>query len=68
MAMKEILEKLNLGTLIEKFEEQCMNPAAVMSSSDRKLARLGVATIGDRIHLRELCKEGESDGQQSGVT
>ena len=59
MAMKQILEKLNLGTLIEKFEEQRMDPTAVtaMSSSDGELSRLGVTTIADRIRLAEVKKE-----------
>ena len=41
-----------------------MDPSAVLSSSDGELDRLGVSTIGDRVRLRELCKEEESDGQQ----
>ena len=63
-AMERILQRLNMGTLIEKFKEQRMDPSAVLSSSDGELARLGVSTIGDRVRLRELCKEEESDGQQ----
>ena len=63
-AMERILQRLNMGTLIEKFKEQRMDPSAVLSSSDGELARLGVSTIGDRVRLRELCKEEESNGQQ----
>ena len=48
MAMEQILQRLNLGTLIDKFKEQCMDPPAVLLSSDGELARLGIYTIGDR--------------------
>ena len=50
-----------MGMLIEKFREERMDPSVVLSSSDTELARLGVATIGDRIRLRELCKEAEEN-------
>ena len=32
-----------------------IDPYNVISASDRELTRLGVATIGDRIRLRDLC-------------
>ena len=64
MAMERILQRLNMGTLIDKFQEQRMDPCTVLSPSDGELARLGISTIGDRVRLRELCKEEESDGQQ----
>ena len=63
-AMERMPQRLNMGILIEKFKEQRMNPLAVLSSSDGELARLEVSTIGDRLRLRELCKEEESDGLQ----
>ena len=53
-----------MGTLIEKFREQRMDPSVILSSSDSELARLGVSTIGDRVRLRELCKEAEENTRQ----
>jgi hypothetical protein len=64
MAMEHILQQLNMGTLIEKFREQKMDPSVILSSSDSELARLGVSTIGDRVRLRELCKEAEENTRQ----
>ena len=55
-AMERMPQRLNMGTLIEKFKGQRMDPSAVLSSSDGELARQGVSTIGDRLRLRELCK------------
>ena len=37
MAMEHILQQLNMGTLIEKFREQRMDPSVILSSSDSEL-------------------------------
>ena len=34
-----------------------MDEKIVLSSTDAELSRLGVSTIGDRVRLRELCKQ-----------
>ena len=53
--MKEILQKLNLGIQVEKFEQERIDTQVILASSDNKLVRLGICTIGDRVRLRELC-------------
>ena len=52
------------ANITAKFQAERMDPSTVLSSSDTELARLGVATIGDRIRLRELCKEAEENARQ----
>ena len=64
--MKEILQKLNLGIQVEKFEQERIDPQVILASSDNELVRLGICTIGDRVRLRELRRASvESDINQS---
>ena len=43
-----------------------MIPSIVQSMSNEKIQRIGVTAIGDRVRLRELCKEDkESDSRSS---
>ena len=64
--MKEILQKLNLGIQVEKFEQERIDPQVILASSDNELVCLGICTIGDRVSLRELCRASvESDNQSS---
>ena len=64
--MKEILQKLNLGIQVEKFEQERIDPQVILALSDNELVRLGICTIGDRVRLRELCRASvESDNQSS---
>ena len=64
--MNEILQKLNLGIQVEKFEQERIDPQVILASSDNELVRLGICTIGDRVRLRELCRASvESDNQSS---
>ena len=53
--MDKILRELNLGTLVDRFDAEKIEPDNVISASDSELTRLGVSTIGDRIRLRDLC-------------
>ena len=53
MAMEHILQQLNMGTLIEKFREQRMDPSVILSSSDSELARLGVSTVEAEENTRQ---------------
>ena len=48
--MDKILRELNLGTLADRFDAEKIEPDNVISASDSELTRLGVPTIGDRIH------------------
>ena len=53
--MESILNELGLGILIERFEDERVEPEVVACLSDGNLASLGVSTISYRIRLRELC-------------
>ena len=57
--MDDILTELNLETLATVFRREIIVPLIVQSMSNENVERLGVATIGDRVRLRELCKENE---------
>jgi hypothetical protein len=55
--MEQILQAMNLGTLLGGFQAQRMEVDDVLAESDQELIRMGVSTIGDRIRLREACRK-----------
>ena len=55
--MDDILTELNLKTLAAVFTREILVPSIVWSMSNEKIERTGVTAIGDRVRLRELCKE-----------
>ena len=55
--MEQILQSINLVTLLGRFQAQRMEPQAVLAASDQDLIRLGVTTIGDRIRIRDPCRK-----------
>ena len=54
--MDDILRELNLGTLVDRFNDEKVEVDTVISASDGELAPLSVCTIGERIRLCNLCK------------
>ena len=54
--MEEILQRLNLGTLIQRFKEERIDPQVINASTNNEPVRLGICTIEDRMRLRELCR------------
>ena len=42
--MDKILRELNLGTLVDRFDAEKIEPDNVISASDSELTRLGVST------------------------
>ena len=63
--MESILKQLGLGTLLERFSSEKVDPEVVLSISESSLIRLGVETLGDRIRIKERCKqyvEGDNRG------
>ena len=54
--MDDILRELNLGTLVNRFNDEKVEVDTVISASDGELAPLSVCTIGERIRLCNLCK------------
>ena len=63
--MDDILMELNLEMLAAVFRRERIVPSIVQSISKEKMERLGVTTIGDRVRLRELCKEDEENNSRS---
>ena len=61
----EILTELNLEMLAAVFQGEIIVPSIVQSMSNEKIERLGVTAIGDRVRLRELCKEDEENNSRS---
>jgi len=61
--MNEILMELNLETLAAVFQGEIIVPLVVQSMSNEKIEQLGVPAIGDRVWLRELCKENREQQQ-----
>ena len=54
--MEKILEKIGLGTLIGRFQEERIEPEIVLAMTDGELTRLGISTMGDCIRLRRTCR------------
>ena len=63
--MDEILTELNLEMLAAVFQGEIIVPSIFQSMSNEKIVRLGVTAIGDRVRLRELCKEEEENNSRS---
>lgn len=55
--LREILVSMNLSNLIPRFEQEGMDINIVAAASDDDFKRLGVSKLGDRIRLREKCKQ-----------
>ena len=56
---------LNLETLAAVFRREMIVPSIVQSMNNEKIERLDVTATGDRVRLRELCKEDEENNSRS---
>ena len=63
--MDDIFTELNLETLAAVFRREIIVPLIVQSMSNEKIERLGVTAIGDRVRLRELCKQDKDNKSRS---
>jgi len=63
--MDDIFTELNLETLAAVFRREIIVPSIVQSMSNEKIERLDVNATGDRVRLRELCKEDEENNSRS---
>ncbi len=63
--MESILIELNLQSLSQRFVEERIQPQNIISLNDDELVRLGVTTIGDRIRLRDRCKDESTSSRAS---
>ena len=61
--MESILQKVGLSTLSERFADEKIDPHVILAMSDSSLMRLGVETLGDRVRLKENCKQ-FADGER----
>ena len=61
----DIFTELNLETLAAVFRRDIIVPSTVQSMSNGKIERLDVTAIGDRVRLREFCKEDEENNCRS---
>ena len=66
--MEGILQQLGLANLLSRFVDERVDEKIVLSSTDSELSRLGISTIGDRVRLRELCKQSVQAGQGQGAS
>ena len=55
--MEDILNKAGLSELLQRFIAEKVEPETITAATDLDLIRLGVATIGDRVRLREACRK-----------
>ena len=61
--MDDIFTELNLETLAVVFRREIIVPSIVQSMSNEKIN--DVTATGDRVRLRELCKEDEENNSRS---
>ena len=59
--MEDILNKAGLSELLQRFIAEKVKPETIAAATDLDLIRLGVATIGDRVRLREACSKKEKE-------
>ena len=63
--MEDILSKAGLSELLQRFIAEKVEPETITAATDLDLIRLGVATIGDRLRLREACRKRKKEPHQS---
>ena len=63
--MNDIFTELNLETLATAFQREIIVPSIVQSMRNEKKGSLDVTAIGDRVRLREVCKEDEENNSRS---
>ena len=59
------MQEINLGTLVDAFNDERIDPEAVTALTDQDLIRLGVHTIGDRVRLRAACQRKVAESRNS---
>ena len=55
--LEMLLEKVELGNLLSSFVDEKLNCQTLLSLLEKELNRLGVNTIGDRVRLRQVCRD-----------
>ena len=63
--MGDVLNKVGLSELLQRFISEKEEPETITAATDLDLIRLGVATIGDRVRLREACRKRKKEPHQS---
>ena len=57
--MEDISNKAGLSELLQRFIAEKVEPETITAATDLDLIRFGVATIGDKVRLREACRKRE---------
>ena len=55
--LEKLLEKVGLGNLLSSFVHEKLDCQTLLGLSEKELIRLGVNTIGDRVRLRQACRD-----------
>ena len=63
--MDDIFTELNLETLAAVFRRETIVPSIVQSMINEIIERLDETATGDRVRLRELCKEEEENNSRT---
>ena len=63
--MEDILNKAGLRELLQSFIAEKVEPETITAATDMDFIRLGVATIGDRVRIRETCRKREDELHRS---
>ena len=63
--MEDILNKAGLRELLQSFIAEKVEPETITAATDMDFIRLGVATIGDRVRLRETWRKREDEPHRS---
>ena len=63
--MDDISTEISRETLAAVFRREIFVPSIVRSMSNEKIERTGVTAIGNRVRLRELCKEDAENKSRS---
>ena len=65
--MESILQEVGLSTLSKRFADEKIDSHVILAMSDSCLMRLGVETLGDRVRLKENCKQFADEERQTNV-
>ena len=63
--MEDILNKAGLSELLQRFIAEKVEPETITAATDLDLIRLRVATVGDKMRLREACRKREKEPRHS---
>ncbi|XP_057290583.1 uncharacterized protein LOC130647115 [Hydractinia symbiolongicarpus] len=63
-SIENILTDIGLLNLLPRFNEEKVDINIVMAATDEDLKRLGVQRLGDRIRLKDMCRQKNSNSRE----